>query len=127
MGQPESMDQELYIQALKAFIFEIRGSRVRSLQLIQFLDFVQDTCQCFPEEGTVNLETWNKVEDWLRVQYVDERLDSMPIFTFGLWFMIKDCFRPTPSHKDFRLRYSRWDVGFTPYNQASRSVRGSVP
>jgi hypothetical protein len=59
MGQGESEDQELYIQALKAML-NIRGSRVRLLQLMQVLDFVQDTCPWFPEEGTVNLQTWNK-------------------------------------------------------------------
>jgi hypothetical protein len=47
-------------------MLKIRGSRVSSLQLMQFLDFVQDTCPSFPEEGTVNLETWNKVGDRLR-------------------------------------------------------------
>jgi hypothetical protein len=61
-------ESSLYIQALKAML-KIRGSRVRSLQLMQFLDFVQDTCLWFPEEGTVNLETWNKVGDGLRVRY----------------------------------------------------------
>jgi hypothetical protein len=39
MGLGESKDQELYIQALKAKL-KIRGSRVRSLQLMQLLDFV---------------------------------------------------------------------------------------
>jgi hypothetical protein len=43
MRQGESKDQEVYIQALKAML-KIRGSRLRSLQLMQFLDFVQDTC-----------------------------------------------------------------------------------
>jgi hypothetical protein len=47
-------------------MLKIRGSRVRTLQLMQFLDFVQDTCLWFPEGGTVNLETWNKVGDRLR-------------------------------------------------------------
>jgi hypothetical protein len=39
MGQGESKDLELYIRALKAML-KIRGSRVRSLQLMQVLDFV---------------------------------------------------------------------------------------
>jgi hypothetical protein len=66
MGQGEPKDQELYIQALKAML-KIRGSRVRLLQLMPFLDFVQDTCLWFSEELTVNLETWNNVGDRLRV------------------------------------------------------------
>jgi hypothetical protein len=42
MGQGEYKNQELCTQALKAML-KIRGSRVRSLQFMQFLDFVQDT------------------------------------------------------------------------------------
>jgi hypothetical protein len=98
-GQGESEDRELYIQALKAML-KIRGSRVRLLQLMQFLDFVQDTCPWFPEEGIVNLETWNKVGDRLRVLYMTERLEDMSIFTFGLCSMIKDCLGPSPSPKE---------------------------
>jgi hypothetical protein len=81
-------------------MLKIRGNRVRSLQLMQFLDFVEDTCPWFLEEGTVNSETWNKVGDGLRVKYSLEGLECMPIFTFGLWSMIQDCLGPTPSHKE---------------------------
>jgi hypothetical protein len=78
---------------------KIRGSKIRSLQLIEFLHFVQDICQCFPEEGTVNLETWNKLEDVLRACHMAEGLECIPTFTFGMWSLIKDCLRPTASHK----------------------------
>jgi hypothetical protein len=81
MGQGESKDQELCIQALKV-ILKIRGRRVRSLQLTQILDFVQDTFLWFLEEGTVNLETWNKVGDRLRAHYVAEELECLHIFYF---------------------------------------------
>jgi hypothetical protein len=30
---------------------------------MQFLDFVEDSCLWFPEEGTINLKTWTKVGD----------------------------------------------------------------
>jgi hypothetical protein len=127
MGQYESKDQELYIQALKAML-KIIGSRVRSLQLMQFLDFVQDTCLWFSEEGTVNLETWNKIGDGLRVRYTAEGPECMPIFTFSLWSMIRDCLEPTRSHKQsFSSLVSELGVGLTPCNQSYRSVRGSVP
>jgi hypothetical protein len=66
---------------------------------MQFLDFVQDTCRWFPEEGTISLETWNEVGDGLRALYASEGSECTPIFTFGLWSMIKDCLGPTPSHK----------------------------
>jgi hypothetical protein len=83
---------------LKAML-KTRKNRVKSLQLVQFLDFVQDSCLWFLEEGTVNLETWNKVGDRLREQYMAEGLECMPIFTLGSWSMIRDCLLPTTSHK----------------------------
>jgi hypothetical protein len=65
---------------------------------MHFLDFVQDTCLWFPEEGTVNLESWSKVGDGVRVRYTGEGLEYMLIFSFGLWS--KDYLGPTPSHKE---------------------------
>jgi hypothetical protein len=85
---------------------------------MQFLDFVQDTCPCFPDESTVNLETWNKVEYGLRVRYMGEGLECMPIFIFDLWSMTKYCLDLLPYiKKDFTSRYLSRDVGLTPYNQ----------
>jgi hypothetical protein len=99
-------------------ILKIRGSRVRSLQFMQFLNFVQGTCQWFPEEGTVNLERWKKVGDRLMAQYTAEGLECMPIFTFGLWSMIRDCLVPTPSHKQ---RFSSSVSNLTPGDMPSVS------
>jgi hypothetical protein len=93
---------------------------------MQFLDIVQDTCLWFPEEGTVNLETLNKVGDRLREQYMAEELECMPIFTFGLWSMVKDWGLLPHIKEDFPPRYSSQDVGLTPYNQSgSISLEGT--
>jgi hypothetical protein len=109
-------------------MLKIRGSRVRSLQLMQFFDFVQDTCPWFPEEGTVNLETWNKVGHGLRMCYTAEGPECMPIFTFSLWYMIRDVWIPlSHMNKDFPPQYLSWDVGYTLCNQSYRIVRGSIP
>jgi hypothetical protein len=64
VGQNGSKERDLYVQMLKAML-KTRRSKVRSLQLMQFLDYVQDTCPWFPEEGTVNLDTWQKVGERL--------------------------------------------------------------
>jgi hypothetical protein len=58
-------------------MLKIRGTSVRSLQLMQCLDFVQNICLWFSEEGTVYLETWNKVGDGLKVQFTDEEPKCM--------------------------------------------------
>jgi hypothetical protein len=47
----------------------------------------------------VNLETWDKVGDRFRAQYRAGGLECMPIFTFGLWSLIRDCLDPTLSYK----------------------------
>jgi hypothetical protein len=56
VGQNGSNKRDLYVQMLKAML-KTRGSKVRWLQLIQFLYYAQDTCPWFPEEGIVNLDT----------------------------------------------------------------------
>jgi hypothetical protein len=60
MGQNGSKETDLYVQMLKARL-KTGGSKIGLLQLTQFLDYVQDACPWFPEEGTVNLDTWQKV------------------------------------------------------------------
>jgi hypothetical protein len=57
MGQTVSKERNLYVQMLKDML-KTRGRKVKLLQLIQFLDYVQGTCPWFPEEGTANLENW---------------------------------------------------------------------
>jgi hypothetical protein len=54
---------------------------------MQVLDFVQDTCPWFPEEGTVNLQTWNKgweSDTWLRGRNACPFL----LLVCGLWLKI---------------------------------------
>jgi hypothetical protein len=98
MGENGSKERDLYVQMLKAML-KTRGSKGRSFQVIQFLDYVQDTFPWFPEEGTVNLDTWQNVGERLGGHCTADGLDDMPVFTFGLWSQIKDCLDPTLIHK----------------------------
>jgi hypothetical protein len=98
MGQTGSKERDLYVQMLKALL-KTKGSKGKSLQLVQFLDFVQDTCPWFPEEGAVNLETWQKVGEKLKSCYMAEGPDCKSIFTFGTWSQIRNCLDPAPIHK----------------------------
>jgi hypothetical protein len=98
MGQTGSKKRDLRVQVLKAML-KTRGSKVKSLWLIQLLDFDQDTCPWFLEEGTVNLETWQKVGVKLKSHCKAEDDDDMPIFTFGLCSQIWDCLYPAPIYK----------------------------
>jgi hypothetical protein len=95
MGQTGSRKRDPYVQMLKAML-KTRGSKVKSRQLAQFLDFVRDTCPWFPREGTVNLETWRKVGERLRNCYMAEGAKDKPVFTLGRWSQIRDSLDPTP-------------------------------
>lgn len=59
--------------------------------LSKFLGFVQETCPWFPEEGTINLQTWHKVGKALRDRYTGEGPQQLPVYTFTFWNLIKEC------------------------------------
>ena len=46
-----------------------RGVKVTNFQIARFLHFVQVKCPWFPEEGTVNLQTWTKIGEKLKTYY----------------------------------------------------------
>ncbi|KAF6323407.1 hypothetical protein mRhiFer1_008384 [Rhinolophus ferrumequinum] len=88
MGHASSKD--LYVRGLKKLL-AARGSRVSREQLDKFLEFVKEVCPWFPEEGTVNLETWEKVGERLQDYYAAHGPQRVPVETFGLWTLIRDC------------------------------------
>ena len=55
-----------------------RGIKVNKGKLSRFLIFVQEQCPWFLEEGTVNLETWNKVGDQLQLFYTLHGPEKVP-------------------------------------------------
>lgn len=60
MGQVQS--QTIFAQMLQAAL-KMKGIIVGLGQLTRFLDFVKEICPWFPKDGTINLETWQKVGD----------------------------------------------------------------
>lgn len=71
-----------------------RGVKVTNFQIARFLHFVQVKCPWFPEEGTVNLQTWTKVGEKLKTYYSLHCPENMPVDTFALWNMIRDALYP---------------------------------
>lgn len=71
-------------------------------KLERFLDFVEEVCPWFPEEGTVNLETWAKVGERLQDYYSVHGPKKVPVDTFSLWNLIRDCIDP-------RHEGNRWE------------------
>lgn len=88
MGHASSKD--LYVRGLKRLL-AARESRVSREQLEKFLEFVKKVCPWFPEEGTVSLETWEKVGKQLQDYYAVHGPQQVPVETFGLWTLIRDC------------------------------------
>lgn len=96
MGQQGSKDRNIFVQMLKA-ILRARGCSVRTHQIQQVLDFIQGTCPRFPNEGTVNLETWEKVGMCLWERFLAEEPKDFPIPTFALWGLVRHTLDPAPS------------------------------
>lgn len=88
MGHASSKD--LYVRGLKKLL-AARGSRVSREQLDKFLEFIKEVCPWFPEEGTVSLGIWEKVGEQLQDYYAAHGPQQVPVETFGLWTLIRDC------------------------------------
>ena len=46
----------LFVHMLRD-MFRAQGAKISQQQLFKFLNFVEEICPWFPEEGTINLET----------------------------------------------------------------------
>nr|KAF6427819.1 hypothetical protein HJG63_008307 [Rousettus aegyptiacus] len=71
-----------------------RGAKVGHQQLCNLLEFVEKVCPWFPEEGTVNLETWKKVREKLQDCYDVHGPGKVPVDTFSVWTLIRDSLDP---------------------------------
>lgn len=83
MGNSGSQERTFYMQVLRVMI-KAQGCPIKSHQLAEFLNFVNETCPWFSEEGILNLDTWEKVEKQLRTRYTNEGPDKIPMSTFTL-------------------------------------------
>lgn len=63
---------------------------------MEFLSFTHETCPWFPEEGTVNPASWERVGQQLCDRFTVEGHSKFPIPTFVLWNLIKESLDPSP-------------------------------
>ncbi|XP_073649462.1 endogenous retrovirus group K member 5 Gag polyprotein [Tursiops truncatus] len=105
MGHAESKERLLFIDIVKHMI-NGRGIKVTSKQLTQFFQFVQEQCPWFPEQGTVNIETWQKVGQTLQVYYSHYGPEKVPVDTFTLWNLIRESIAPLPEGQKNPYKYS---------------------
>lgn len=104
MGHAESKERLLFIDIVKHMI-NGRGIKVTNKQLTQFFQFVQEQCPWFPEQGTVNIETWQKVGQTLQVYYSHFGPEKVPVDTFTLWNLIRESIAPLPEGQKSPYKY----------------------
>ena len=93
MGLSASKNRQMFIEILLHMLAH-KAIKVSTGRLSKFLIFVQVQCPWFPEEGTINLETWTKVGDQLHSFYTLHGPENVPVDAFALWNMIRDILDP---------------------------------
>lgn len=89
MGQSESKERRLFIQVLKSML-KGRGVKVSDHKLQEFLRFIQQCCPWFPEDGTVNPDTWEQVGRQIVDYYGLHGPEGVPSYVFSLWKLFRD-------------------------------------
>lgn len=102
MGQGNS--KRLLTHMLRSML-KAGGVKTSEAQLLRFLELVEQVCPWFPEEGTLNLETWEKVRERLQGYYDAHGPSKVSIDTFSLWNSVRDVI--DPRHEG--IRYSEND------------------
>ena len=88
--------------------------------------FVQEQCPWFTEEGTVNLDTWEKVGKQLRDYYTLNGPEKVPTNTFSLWGMIRDALDPTYESEKVKVKGNEDDDGSQPNYQQLRQMLAAM-
>ena len=81
-----------------------RGIKSKKANIHSFFTFVQEQCPWFAEEGTVNLDTWEKVGKQLKTYYTQHGPEKVPTDAFSLWNMIRDGLDPAPESEKYMLK-----------------------
>ena len=97
MGQGSS--RKLFVTMLKTML-KVRGVTVAKHKLEKFLLSVEEFCPWFPEDGTVNIETWKKVGEQIQQYYSLHGAEKVPLDAYSLWtLIIRDCLDPEHESK----------------------------
>ena len=103
MGNSESKERQLFIGVILQLLTK-RGIKVKKSKIHSFFSFVQEQCPWFPEEGTVNLDTWESVGKQLKIYHAEHGSEKVPTDAFSLWNMIRDALEPTPESEKVHLK-----------------------
>ena len=95
MGNSESKERQLFIGVILQLLSK-RGIKIKKSKIHSFFSFVQEQCPWFPEEGTVNLDTWERVGKQLKTYHVEHGSEKVPTDAFSLWNISRDALDPAP-------------------------------
>ncbi|XP_066230273.1 endogenous retrovirus group K member 7 Gag polyprotein-like isoform X2 [Saccopteryx leptura] len=123
MGQQGSKERDLFVQML-TLLLKPDGCHVRTLQLECFLQYIQEICPWFLEEGTVNLATWERVGQCLQNHTVHGP-SKVPTETLSLWSLLRDCLYST--HEQEKAPLVVAGVAGTADKQGENEKKGIKP
>ena len=83
MGNSESKERQLFIGVILQLLSK-RGIKIKKSKIHSFFSFVQEQCPWFPEEGTVNLDTWERVGKQLKTYLAERGSEKVPTDAFSL-------------------------------------------
>lgn len=106
-------------------MIEKRGVKVTHAQLARFLTFVETCCSWFPKDGSLDIRTWNKIGEEMRLYYSNHGPENVPVEALSLWTLLRDMLDPMPSsqalHKKLRETHNAAPTEETPLLQKSAS------
>ena len=103
MGNSESKERQLFKGVILQLLTK-RGIKVKKSNIHSFFSFVQEQCPWFPEEGTVNLDTWERVGKQLKTYHAEHGSEKVPTDAFSLWNIIRDALDPAPESEKVHLK-----------------------
>ena len=75
-------------------MLKARGTKVSTSQISEFLQHVYEVSPWFPEGGSIDAAIWEKVGEDLCNHYKANGPAQVPIMTFSIWNLIKECLEP---------------------------------
>ena len=103
MGNTESNERQLFIGVILQLLNK-RGIKVKKSTIQSFFSFVQEHCPWFPDEGSVNLDVWEKVGKQLKTYHAKHGSEKVPNDAFSLWNIIRDVLDPAPDSEKVHLK-----------------------
>ena len=103
MGNSESKERQLFIGVILQLLSK-RGIKIKKSKIHSFFSFVQEQCPLYPEEGNVNLDTWERVRKQLKSYHTEHGSGKVPTDAFSLWKISRDALDPAPESEKLQLK-----------------------